>query len=839
MTPKTKYVLKGAVIGTVAGVWFLSFLAPVVGALVALWMWKKKSSPEAAIELGRRYYDGNGVTRDLRKAFECWSGNAEALDAETALKLADMYRDGEVTDKDLKKAFPLYKKAPRQEAEQRIMEIFERGVNLSEYTRFAAESYARRFENGDNDLLDKIIELYTSLNDGENLKKYQIIAAQKGDPVLAAKWGKELFKTDKAAAYPLLCAADGERDPEIFFLRARILETGDGAVTDLPAAKEYYRKAADAGYGPAARNLAGLLRKSTEKSEQTQAFALYRAAAERGDAEAKYELAGMLAQGIGTEPDAARAMVMWRELAATGYSAALPDIAEAYRTGTGCDRDLTRAVEFAEKAVAAEVKGAKKLLDALKADREEEIKAEKQAALDAAIAACDNDATGEAELNVARLYEAGETDEESPEKIEYYRKAAAKGNAEALYRLGKIEEDDQSDIARALELYESAAKRGSGEAKKALAEVRNKIEQLERDIKEYVASYTEGEGDPDELFAHIPLKYAEYEIPYSFLCGLQYFKNLIYLDEKACRDSDDVKDLAIGFIKADLDHDNENCWHYAAKLLSLGVYWPLLGFFDKFSDDLEKSLPFICAMKMHGCLEAAGILAHLRTEAESDTEWNDMWNNAVEQAKGINAEWLEKRSHEMKFPSMSGDDESDDSEEETTTSSGASGFPKFYSLNELDEAFKSDNPEVKNWAACRSLLVEQSIGVMWTHDGDQKSIACLKAWLDLTGKVLTERYAPDGGFCPGVHQDPIGFFYMFTYQRLQNFECDYNLIPLNERFRRDLQCQHAFREQCEILINKKNTMWLLGFHLLGNEKILSDEKLTPLRKIMNIPFDEG
>ena len=159
------------------------------------------SAKGAAIELGRRYYDGDGVERDLRKAFEFWNRNIEALDAETALKLADMYRDGEVTEKNLKKAFSLYKKAPRQDAESRIMEIFNQGVDLPEYTRYAAESYVRRLENGEGDLLDKIIELYTSLNDSEKLKKYQIIAAQKGDRTLAAKWGKELFKTDTVVSH--------------------------------------------------------------------------------------------------------------------------------------------------------------------------------------------------------------------------------------------------------------------------------------------------------------------------------------------------------------------------------------------------------------------------------------------------------------------------------------------------------------------------------------------------------------------------------------------------------------------------------------------------------------
>lgn len=46
MSPKTKYILMGAVIGTVFGVWFLYFFAPVVGALIALLIWHCKQAKE-------------------------------------------------------------------------------------------------------------------------------------------------------------------------------------------------------------------------------------------------------------------------------------------------------------------------------------------------------------------------------------------------------------------------------------------------------------------------------------------------------------------------------------------------------------------------------------------------------------------------------------------------------------------------------------------------------------------------------------------------------------------------------------------------------------------------
>ena len=50
MSPKVKYILIGAIIGTVVGVWFLYIFAPVVGALVALWLWNRKNSRESENE---------------------------------------------------------------------------------------------------------------------------------------------------------------------------------------------------------------------------------------------------------------------------------------------------------------------------------------------------------------------------------------------------------------------------------------------------------------------------------------------------------------------------------------------------------------------------------------------------------------------------------------------------------------------------------------------------------------------------------------------------------------------------------------------------------------------
>ena len=703
----------------------------------------EKGSAKAAVKLGAIYYEGNGVEKNLGKAFDLWSRNIEALDAKTTLNLADMYRDGNVTEKNLARAFSLYVKAPHQQAEKRIMEIFDQGVDLPEYTRFAAEYYVRRFENGQDDLLTKIISLYASLGDEENLKKYQLIAAQKGDRTLAAALGKELFRTDRSAAYPLLSSADADTDPEIPFMLAKIRESGEGAAKDVKAARALYEKAAEAGYDPAVRGLADLLRQSTKKTERSRAFALYTSLAEKGDADSRYQVAKMLDEGIGTEPDAARAFALLTELAESGYPAALMDIAEAYRAGSGCGRDLERATKFASRAVAAKADGAKKLLDELKVEREKEIEAEKQAILDAAVAACENDATGEAELKVAQLYEAGEVVERSPEKVlEYYRSAAGKGNAAALYRLGKIAEDGDhdldmsSDIAQALELYELAENLGSDDAGKALKNIKKNIKNLETEITDYILE--DDNDDIENILDNAPFKYVEYEIRHSVFCGLRYF-DVVFKNRpnenfsELFVDSEDVRELVIGFCHACAVGNDERCWHYAKELLKRGVYWVLSGFYEKY--------PLVlAAMKNHGCIEATAKLRRLWEKYGKEKD-RERFNNTTK-AEKINIAWLEERSQEMVFPSIFGN-KSDKSEAKTSGTEGgdenfSGGFDPagLYSMNDLAVAEKSNDREVREWVKTRERILAGALKAI-----KENNITAIDRWATQLEYILEQKYS--------------------------------------------------------------------------------------------------
>lgn len=69
---------------------------------------------EAQYNLAGCYYNGEGIERDYKKAFNLYSVVAENGDADAQANLAEMFEKGKGTEKDLKKALFWYSKAANQ-----------------------------------------------------------------------------------------------------------------------------------------------------------------------------------------------------------------------------------------------------------------------------------------------------------------------------------------------------------------------------------------------------------------------------------------------------------------------------------------------------------------------------------------------------------------------------------------------------------------------------------------------------------------------------------------------------------------------------------------------------
>jgi TPR repeat protein len=123
-------------------------------------------------------------------------------------------------------------------------------------------------------------------------------------------------------------------------------EAGREDPTDAIA---WYRKAAAQGLPEAQRELAFLLLNS--KPPQTgEAVTLYTAAAQRGDAEAQYQLGVLYDRGMGVRPDFAQRQAWWSKAAAQGYAPALVALAELARSGDGVPKSDAEALRLYREA---------------------------------------------------------------------------------------------------------------------------------------------------------------------------------------------------------------------------------------------------------------------------------------------------------------------------------------------------------------------------------------------------------------------------------------------------------------------------------------------------------
>lgn len=143
----------------------------------------------------------------------------------------------------------------------------------------------------------------------------------------------------------------------------------DAGREDPTQAIEWYRKAAAQGLPEAQRELAFML--INAKPPQTaEAVSLYTAAAQRGDAEAQYQLGALYDRGLGVPPDLAQRQAWWNKSAAQGYAPALVALAELARSGDGVPKNDAEAARlYREAAQHGSSEGAVELARALAAGR--------------------------------------------------------------------------------------------------------------------------------------------------------------------------------------------------------------------------------------------------------------------------------------------------------------------------------------------------------------------------------------------------------------------------------------------------------------------------------------
>ncbi len=163
------------------------------------------------------------------------------------------------------------------------------------------------------------------------------------------------------------------------------------------------------------------------EKEEAAAFRWIQKAADQGHGEAELILGLMFNEGIGTAKDESEAVRWYRKAADHGERRAQYQLARAYALGRGVAEDLHEAAQWYRRAA--------------------------------------EQGLVHAQGSLALLYETGTgVEKDATEALRWYLKAAEQGDAAAQFRAGLICKDDLKDTKEAVRLFRSAASQANADA---------------------------------------------------------------------------------------------------------------------------------------------------------------------------------------------------------------------------------------------------------------------------------------------------------------------------------------------------------------------------------------
>ena len=279
---------------------------------------------DAQHNLGACYYNGNGVEQDsaeavkwLRKAAE--QGHADAQyfmnrlaeqtiavklraaaeegDAAAQFDLGKRYYNGDGVEKDHAEAVKWYRKAAEQghaDAQNALGDCCYFGNGTAKDWAEAVKWYRKAAEQGHADAQNNLGICYKN---GRGVTQ---------DYAEAVKWYRKAAEQGYAAAQNSLGVC---------------CENGEGVEKNLTEAVKWYRKAAEQGHANAQNNL-GICYENGKGVEKnlTEAVKWYRKAAEQGNAAAQFNLGLCYKNGEGVEKDLAEAVKWYRKAAEQGHA---------------------------------------------------------------------------------------------------------------------------------------------------------------------------------------------------------------------------------------------------------------------------------------------------------------------------------------------------------------------------------------------------------------------------------------------------------------------------------------------------------------------------------------
>ncbi len=255
----------------------------------------EQGDAEAQYNLGRCYYDGDGITQDHKEAVKWYRNAAEQGHAAAQNRLGVCYYDGEGVKQNFEEAAKWYRKAAEQgyaKAQYNLGLCYHSGNGVKQDYEEAVKWYRKAVEQGHAMAQNNLGRCY---EDGEGITQ---------DYKEAVKWYKKAAEQGNARAQCDL---------------AHCLMRGYGLTEDKKEAVKWYRKAAEQDYPFALYQLGNCYYFGDGVAEdKKEAVKWYRKAAEQGNARAQYKLAVCYEDGDGVPKDQEKAMEWYRKAAHQG-----------------------------------------------------------------------------------------------------------------------------------------------------------------------------------------------------------------------------------------------------------------------------------------------------------------------------------------------------------------------------------------------------------------------------------------------------------------------------------------------------------------------------------------
>ena len=327
------------------------------------------NDPAAQTGLGKLYYYGRGVTKDYTEAMKWFKKAQEQGYARAILYCAEMYAWGHGVVNDREKAIALYTQAGELGDGKGYLD-------LAGFYRFGNQDFPKDEKKADK-LYKKAVKTFSQAADAGDAEAQFYLAychwfgfGVSKDWTKAAMWyqlaaeqGHSFAKLQLGYCYffGLGVAKDEAKAEQLFregdYAKACNLvgheyASGFDSAKDYTKAMQWYRKAADLGDAEGQYNVAGLYRwgdgvpKSVSEAEKW-----YLKAAEGGYSSAWNSLGDIYRDGAeGVEKDYAKAMYWYRKDADEGHSWSQYEVGQMYENGEGVSKSIPEAKKWYQKA---------------------------------------------------------------------------------------------------------------------------------------------------------------------------------------------------------------------------------------------------------------------------------------------------------------------------------------------------------------------------------------------------------------------------------------------------------------------------------------------------------